>query len=91
MAKQIIYRYRNGLLGWPKELEKTSLFNACNEPCDMLIGPCACGAWHQPEDWTDLLNQYNLEIRDYPLDAAPGVVDLGDIPVQKSQATLSYF
>lgn len=22
------------------------LFNACTDPCDMLAGPCACGAWH---------------------------------------------
>ena len=25
--------------------------NACNEPCDMYIGPCVCGAWH---DGTEL-------------------------------------
>lgn len=22
-----------------------------NEPCDMLVGPCACGASHRPEEW----------------------------------------
>jgi hypothetical protein len=22
----------------------------CTEPCDALLGPCACGAWHQPRD-----------------------------------------
>jgi hypothetical protein len=91
MSKRIIYRHRNELLGWPKELERVSLFNACNEKCDMLIGPCACGAWHQPDDWTDILNRHNLEIRDYPLDATPEVEDLGDLEFQKTQATLSYF
>lgn len=30
--------------GWPE------LHNACNEPCDMLRGPCACGAWHEGDD-----------------------------------------
>jgi hypothetical protein len=27
------------------------LYNACTEPCDMLVGPCACGAWHHWDDW----------------------------------------
>jgi hypothetical protein len=22
-----------------------------NEPCDMLRGPCCCGAWHTPSDF----------------------------------------
>lgn len=26
---------------WPKH------FNGSSEPCDMLVGPCSCGAWHQ--------------------------------------------
>lgn len=25
-------------------------FNANNEPCDMVDGPCCCGAWHNPEE-----------------------------------------
>lgn len=29
---------------WPK------LHNASHEPCDMLRGPCACGAWHRGDD-----------------------------------------
>lgn len=28
-------------------------FNACTEPCDMLQGPCACGAYHTQEEWPD--------------------------------------
>lgn len=27
--------------------------NACTDPCDMLQGPCACGAWHHQEEWPD--------------------------------------
>jgi hypothetical protein len=27
--------------GWPQH------FNATNYPCDMLVGPCACKAWHR--------------------------------------------
>jgi hypothetical protein len=23
-----------------------NIHNACNEPCDVVDGPCACGAWH---------------------------------------------
>lgn len=26
-------------------------FNGNNQPCDVLIGPCCCGAWHFKEDW----------------------------------------
>lgn len=22
------------------------IYNGSHEPCDMLIGPCCCGAWH---------------------------------------------
>jgi len=29
---------------WPKR------HNACTEPCDMLEGPCACGAWHNKDE-----------------------------------------
>ena len=31
-----------------------------NEPCDMVKGPCACGAWHDPyEAWVqDMVKQY---------------------------------
>ena len=28
-------------------------YNACTDPCDMLQGPCACGAWHHQEEWPD--------------------------------------
>lgn len=27
--------------------------NACSERCDMLVGPCACGAWHRADDFIE--------------------------------------
>ncbi len=35
--------------GYPKTWPK--FYNACSDACDMLVGPCACGAWHTLEDW----------------------------------------
>ncbi len=37
------------LKSWPDDWPE--YYNACNEPCDMLIGPCCCGAWHQPHEF----------------------------------------
>jgi hypothetical protein len=42
--------YQSGLLPYPQDWPKR--YNACNEACDMLLGPCACGAYHnEEEDW----------------------------------------
>lgn len=50
-ADRVLQPGVNGLLGWPDSWT-TRHHNACNEPCDMLIGPCACGAWHNAaEGW----------------------------------------
>lgn len=38
----------NGLIPFPTT--EPPHYNACNEPCDMLSGPCACGAWHTVEE-----------------------------------------
>ncbi len=40
---------RNILSGTPDHWPKR--YNACTDPCDMLDGPCACGAWHSEDDW----------------------------------------
>jgi hypothetical protein len=40
---------QSGLLPWPDDWLDYR-YNACNEPCDMLIGPCACGAFHKAEE-----------------------------------------
>ena len=40
------------------------LYNACIEPCDALIGPCICGAYHREEDWKGKIEnakQYIIE------------------------------
>ena len=45
---------------WPR------FHNACSDPCDMLIGPCACGAWHHLKDWQPGSNfAQRLEIQNY--------------------------
>ena len=30
-------------------------YNGSNEACDMLVGPCACGATHDIEEWLDVM------------------------------------
>ena len=40
---------QSGLLPWPDDWLDYR-YNACNDPCDMLIGPCACGAWHTVDE-----------------------------------------
>jgi len=42
----------NGLANMPIKFIG-EFWNACTDPCDMLSGPCACGAWHQQEEWPD--------------------------------------
>lgn len=52
-----------GLLAWPEDW-KDRHYNACNDPCDMLSGPCACGAWHSiTDEWVQQkLKEHNVEI-----------------------------
>lgn len=37
------------LKGWPEHYPKykQGCFASWDDACDMLVGPCACGAWHQ--------------------------------------------
>lgn len=55
----------NGQVLWPKNWTDRH-YNASHEPCDMLVGPCSCGAWHmESEDWVQaMLFKYNAEIID---------------------------
>ena len=39
----------NDLYGYPDTWPE--FHNANSDACDMLIGPCACGAWHKAKDW----------------------------------------
>ena len=54
----------NGLVPWPDEWSDRH-YNACTEPCDILVGPCACGAWHdETENWVrETLQRHNAVIR----------------------------
>jgi hypothetical protein len=63
-AKQQLRRI-NGVVPWPLNWTDRH-YNASQEPCDMLIGPCSCGAWHQEhEDWVQaMLFKHNAEIID---------------------------
>lgn len=53
----------NGFVAWPAEWTDRR-YNAVNEPCDMLVGPCACGAWHyEAEEWVqEALRNHNTTI-----------------------------
>lgn len=59
----------NGLLGWPNKWPRYNqdCFPAelCSDTCDMLIGPCACGAWHQRGEFElkkDGLYRYGIRV-----------------------------
>ena len=41
----------DGIVPMPEEIV---VYNACNEPCDMLVGPCACGGYHDVKGIRDL-------------------------------------
>ena len=43
---------KSGMIPMP---EGIILHNACNYPCDMAEGPCACGAWHKMKDWKEAI------------------------------------
>ncbi len=36
--------------------------NACTDACDMIDGPCACGAWHNVKEWIEKLAYRHLSI-----------------------------
>ena len=41
----------NGIISMPKELIGRFHNGSCTESCDMLQGPCACGASHHLNEW----------------------------------------
>jgi hypothetical protein len=55
----------NGLVPWPLNWTDDQ-YNGSQEPCDTLVGPCSCGAWHtENEDWVRAaLLKHNAEIID---------------------------
>jgi len=63
VVKQQLRRI-NGVVPWPPNW--TDRHYNSGQPCDTLVGPCSCGAWHQEhEDWVQaMLFKHNAEIVD---------------------------
>lgn len=38
---------------WPEDWPqyKQACFSSFDSRCDLLVGPCACGAWHMPGEF----------------------------------------
>lgn len=53
---RVHYNPENDLASMPPEYIG-KFYNACTDPCDMLQGPCACGAWHHQKEWLDWLQE----------------------------------
>lgn len=43
----------NGIVEWPKDWPryKQACFANWQDACDLLVGPCNCGAWHQVNEF----------------------------------------
>lgn len=39
------------------------IHNASNDPCDVLTGPCACGASHKINDWDGKIHNVQQYIK----------------------------
>lgn len=52
----------NGMVPWPVGWDLR--WRSANRKCDMLVGPCACGAWHleTDSDTIALLKAYAVRI-----------------------------
>ncbi len=49
IPQETLFKLPSGFIPYPETWEKH--YNS-NEPCDMLIGPCTCGAFHRDdEEW----------------------------------------
>jgi hypothetical protein len=58
---------RTDIIGWPDEwpIYKQGCFGSWDDCCDMLVGPCKCGAWHQPGEFElcyGLLFRYGQQV-----------------------------
>jgi hypothetical protein len=40
--------------------EAVVVYNAYNSPCDFIVGPCCCGAWHDWAYWFDWYSKGRL-------------------------------
>ena len=57
MAKKRYARAASAMCPMP---EGVTIFNGCNEKCDMLVGPCCCGAWHRVNGLLQLCRQKGI-------------------------------
>jgi len=46
----------SGMIPMPEQFQG-KFFNASSDACDFVVGPCACGAWHEIEDWLERLQE----------------------------------
>ena len=47
---------------------------SCTDPCDMIDGPCACGAWHNAKEWIGKLIKRTKQLQ-AKLDKANDKID----------------
>jgi hypothetical protein len=45
------------IISMPEILIGTIHNGSCPDPCDMLVGPCACGATHHWDEWQIIRKQ----------------------------------
>jgi hypothetical protein len=43
--------------GVPTDMRGHYYNGQCPDACDMIDGPCACGAWHSAKEWVEKLNR----------------------------------
>ncbi len=53
--QELEQRAGNGIVAMPENLVGEFFNGACPDPCDMIIGPCACGSSHRIRDWPEWL------------------------------------
>ncbi len=58
----------NRLKAWPEDwpLYKQANFASFEDACDVLVGPCSCGAWHKEGEFEfkdGILFRYDKQVR----------------------------
>jgi len=64
-----LYKHpRSGMVVWPDGWDGQN-YNGTNEPCDVLVGACSCGAWHHEDEYwvRRALEVHNAIIRERPM------------------------
>ena len=54
----------SNLIEMPSHLK---FYNACIEPCDMLIGYCICGATHTKGDWENKIENVEQYLKKWEI------------------------